>query len=83
MLSKFYQTKYCEDIIDDFNFGDAHASRISMESNIRLTVNDTDTARAIRIPKNGKHLPYRKLIGSLMYRTGNMYKARDIAHVVG
>uniref|UniRef100_A0AAV1THA1 Reverse transcriptase Ty1/copia-type domain-containing protein n=1 Tax=Peronospora matthiolae TaxID=2874970 RepID=A0AAV1THA1_9STRA len=78
---KIHQTKYCEDVINRFNFGDAHASRIPMETNIRLAVNDTDTARAKRIPDNGKEFPYRELIGSLMYLA--TCTRPDLAYVVG
>ena len=34
---KIHQAKYCGEIIKRFKFGDVHASRIPMETNIRLT----------------------------------------------
>lgn len=66
---KIHQTKYCEDIIERFNFADAHPSRIPMETNMRLTVKDNEVDRRKEQPANGKKFPYRELVGSLMYLT--------------
>ncbi|OWZ03026.1 Copia type Polyprotein [Phytophthora megakarya] len=77
---KIHQTKYCEDVIERFNFSDAHASRIPMETKMRLTVNDTDTANRKQVPENGKVLSYRELIDSLIYLATSTRP--DIAHVV-
>ncbi|KAJ8537304.1 hypothetical protein ON010_g13293 [Phytophthora cinnamomi] len=41
---KVHQTKYCEQILERFEFSEAHPSRIPMETKLRLTVNDTNTA---------------------------------------
>ncbi|KAG6623897.1 Integrase catalytic core protein [Phytophthora cinnamomi] len=66
---KIHQAKYCEEIIERFHFVDAHPRRIPMETNMRLTVKDTDTDRRKEKPVNGKNFPYRELVGSLMYLT--------------
>nr|CCA21002.1 copiatype polyprotein putative [Albugo laibachii Nc14] len=64
---KIHQTKYCQEIIERFNFINAHSSRIPMETNTGLTVVDTDMDHRKQIPANGKTFPYPELIGSLMY----------------
>ncbi|KAG3012430.1 hypothetical protein PC121_g15203 [Phytophthora cactorum] len=64
---KIHQAQYCEQILEKFGFDEAHPSRIPMETNLRLTVNDTDTATRKQEPANGKAFPYRELVGSLMY----------------
>ncbi|KAG6614430.1 Integrase catalytic core protein [Phytophthora cinnamomi] len=64
---KIHQTKYWEEIIERFHFVDAHPSRIPMETNMRLTVKDTDTDRRTEKLVNGKNFPYRELVGSLMF----------------
>ncbi|POM59370.1 Integrase catalytic core protein [Phytophthora palmivora] len=66
---KIHQTKYCEEILERFSFQDAHPSRIPMETNMRLTVKDTDVGGRKEEPANGKKFPYRELVGSLMYLT--------------
>ncbi|POM75488.1 mitochondrial protein [Phytophthora palmivora] len=78
---KIHQTKYCEEVIERFNFTDAHPSRIPMETNMRLTVKDTDTDQRKQVAANGKTFPYRELVGSLMYLT--TCTRPDIAFVVG
>lgn len=40
--TRIYETKYCEEIIQRYNPGNAHWSRILMETNTRLTGEDTD-----------------------------------------
>ncbi|KAG3063695.1 hypothetical protein PI124_g22600 [Phytophthora idaei] len=64
---KIHQAQYCEQILEKFGFDEARPSRIPMETNLRLTVNDTDTATRKHEPANGKAFPYRELVGSLMY----------------
>lgn len=78
---KIHQTKYCGEIIERFNFVDAHPSRIPMETTLRLTVNDMDTAQRKQAPVHGKMFPYRELIGSLMYLA--TCTRPDLAYVVG
>ncbi|RMX62449.1 hypothetical protein DD238_008264 [Peronospora effusa] len=73
--------KYCEEIINRFDFSKAHSSRIPMETNMRLTVEDTDTDRRKEVPAKGKLFPYRELIGSLMYLTS--CTRPDLAFFVG
>ncbi|OWZ21390.1 Integrase, catalytic core protein [Phytophthora megakarya] len=63
---RILQTKYCEDIIEHFNFVDAHPSRIPMKTNMRLTVKDDEVNRRKETPANGKKFPYRELVGSLI-----------------
>ncbi|OWZ08217.1 Retrotransposon protein [Phytophthora megakarya] len=56
---KMHQTQYCEQVLKKFGFSEAHPSRIPMETTLRLTVEDTDTAPRTQEPKNGKKFPYR------------------------
>ncbi|GMF21725.1 unnamed protein product [Phytophthora lilii] len=59
---KIHQNKYCDGIIERFNFGEAYASRIPMETKMRLTVNETNTAQRKQTLGHGKVFPYRKLM---------------------
>ncbi|KAE9191830.1 hypothetical protein PF005_g11110 [Phytophthora fragariae] len=59
---KIHQTHYCEQILEKFGFSEAHPSRIPMETTLRLTVEETDTAPRKQEPKNGKKFPYRELL---------------------
>ena len=52
-----------------------------METSLRLTVNDVDTAKHEQTPAHGKLFPYRELIGSLMYLA--TCTSLDLAYVVG
>ncbi|GMF35188.1 unnamed protein product [Phytophthora fragariaefolia] len=78
---KVHQTKYCEQILERFGFSEAHPSRIPMETKLRLTVNDTDTAARKQEPRNGAVFPYRELVGSLMYLA--TCTRPDLAYAVG
>ncbi|GMF43837.1 unnamed protein product [Phytophthora fragariaefolia] len=78
---KIHQTMYCEQILERFGFSDAHPSRIPMETKLRLTMNDTDTASRKQVPRNGKVFPYRELVGSLMYLA--TCTRPDLAYAVG
>lgn len=40
--TKIYEKKCCEEIIQRYNSGNAHSRRILMETNTRLTGEDTD-----------------------------------------
>lgn len=61
---EIYQTQYCEQFLEKFGFTDAHPSRIPMETTLRLTVTDMDTAPRKQELPNGKTFPYRELVGS-------------------
>ncbi|KAE8981056.1 hypothetical protein PF011_g22184 [Phytophthora fragariae] len=78
---KVHQTLYCEQILEKFGFSDAHPSRIPMETTLRLTVTDTDTASRKQELPNGKTFPYRELVGSLMYLA--TCTRPDLAYAVG
>ncbi|KAK1931543.1 Retrovirus-related Pol polyprotein from transposon TNT 1-94 [Phytophthora citrophthora] len=78
---KIHQTKYCEKVIERFNFTDAHPSKIPMETTMRLTVKDTDTGQRKQVAANAKTFPYRELVGALMYLT--TCTRPGIAFVVG
>ncbi|KAG6611471.1 Integrase, catalytic core protein [Phytophthora cinnamomi] len=63
---KIHQTQYCEHVLEKFGFNEAHASRIPMETTLRLIVEDTDNAPRKQEPHNSKKFSYRELIGTLM-----------------
>ena len=78
---KIHQTRYCEEILERYQFQDAHPSSIPMETNMRLSVKETDKDRRKQAPASGKKFPYRELVGSLLYMT--TCTRDDLAYCVG
>ena len=78
---KIHQTRYCEEILERYQFQDAHPSSIPMEKNMRLSVKETEKDRRKQAPASGKKFPCRELVGSLMYMT--TCTRPDLAYCVG